>query len=183
MAGQHAPHFSKPDQVEPVSTEPAAFEALIRRHDPELRSLALRIVGPSSLDDVLQDAYLKAYRAIPAFEPRNGSVRGWLFRIVYTTSIDSLRRRRPTVQLDEANERDVEIRTPEDAAVERGELEAVLASLPIEDRAAIVLVDGLGFDYAAAAQILGIPVGTVGSRLHRGRAEIRRTLALGPKED
>lgn len=162
----------------PIPTQADAFVELLRQHDERLRRLAARLlVGrPDLVDDVLQDAYASAYRALPRFRG-DADVGTWLYRITYNACVDELRRarRRPEpVDLEllgdqPASEPDVATR-----AVTRDLAVRALASLPLDQRAAVVLIDGDGFDVATAAAILGVPRGTVASRVSRGRAHIRR---------
>jgi RNA polymerase sigma-70 factor, ECF subfamily len=162
-----------------VDDDSRAFEELIRRYDRDLRILATRIVGWTATDDVLQEAYLKAYRASTSFRRKPGSVRGWLFRIVYSCSIDWLRRsRRHTSARSVPSPADIEARAPapDELVAGRDEVERALAALPVEERAAVILVDGLGFDYASASEILEVPNGTLASRLHRARQFVRNVI-------
>jgi RNA polymerase sigma-70 factor, ECF subfamily len=161
------------------------FESLVRSRHGDLRRFAHRLVGdPDRAEDALQDAYLKAYRALPRFSQANGgSETGWLFQIVYRTCVDHLRRiRRDRRSLaHELKEPVGDVTGPENAAIARASLSAALAGLSAEGRAAVLLVDGQGFDYEAAATILGIPRGTVASRLSVARSALR--LALGDTDD
>lgn len=155
-----------------------AFVAIMRHYDRRLRLIAFRLLrDPDLMDDALQDVAIKAFRALPGF--RGQSALGtWLYRITYTTCLDYLRRAHP-VELyppDELPEpRDVVPDTC-DTLAERDQLERKLASLTPEQRLAVLLVDQEGFDYRAAGEILGIPAGTVGSRLAVARATLRRSL-------
>jgi RNA polymerase sigma-70 factor, ECF subfamily len=158
--------------------EPAAFVALIERHDHSLRRLAFRLLGDRDrMDDALQEAYVKAFRALPRFRARSATST-WLYRIVYNACIDELRRAeaRTTVPLDlaagAADRRDLA-----DALAGRSALADALAALPQEQRAAVLLVDAEGFDYRAAAEVLGVEVGTVASRLSRARSALRAALS------
>lgn len=157
--------------------DPEAFEAVIRAHDPAFRMLAARLVGDIRTDDILQEAYLRAFRAIGRHRGPTGSVPAWLWRIVYHTCIDELRRvrREPTQSLDDGIE--LAGPGPEEVATDRARLTAALAGLTSEQRAAVVLVDALGFDYSEASSILGIRRGTVASRLSQARAALRRVLS------
>jgi RNA polymerase sigma-70 factor (ECF subfamily) len=152
-----------------------AFERLVRHYDAGLRALAFRLLGDRTrMDDALQEAYVKAYRALPGF--RGGSSVGtWLYRIAYNACLDELKRTRAVVELDSVRERAGGVDLAETSALRR-ELAEALAGLPPEDRAAVLLVDAQGFDYRAAAEVLGVPEGTVASRLNRARAALRRTL-------
>jgi RNA polymerase sigma-70 factor (ECF subfamily) len=167
-----------------VGTEPGAaelFAQLVAEHDRALRMLAFRLVEDrDAMDDVLQEAYVKAFRALPRF--RGDAAAGtWLYRIVYNACIDHLRRTRRSVErpLDEA----VSLTAPDpgESTSRREGLAAALAALAPDQRAAVLLVDAEGFDYPAAAQVLGVPVGTVASRLSRARASLRRALSAEPK--
>ncbi len=153
----------------------SAFAALLRRHDDHMRALAWSVLRDrTAMDDVLQDAYLKAHRNLDRFRGES-RFSTWLHRIVYRSCLDHLRRRRPAVALDEAadppatssGEADVDIRM----SVERA-----LAALDPETAAALVLVDRDGCTYEEAGEVLGIPAGTVASRLHRGRRSLRAVL-------
>jgi RNA polymerase sigma-70 factor (ECF subfamily) len=154
-----------------------AFTALVRHYDDGLRTLAFRLLGDRTrMDDALQEAYVKAYRALPRF--RGDSSPGtWLYRIAYNACLDELRRTRDVVDLDAVRERAGHGGDTVEAISNREALACALAELPREDRAALLLVDAAGFDYRAAAEVLGIPEGTVGSRLNRARAALRRALA------
>jgi RNA polymerase sigma-70 factor, ECF subfamily len=156
-----------------------AFAMLIRHYDPTLRSLAYRLLGDRyRMEDALQETYMKAFRALPSF--RGDSKLGtWLYRITYNVCLDELQRSARTayVSLAEIPE-PVETGPPADEVVaKRYALFAGLGALTSYDRAALLLVDRDGFDYQAAGQVLGIPAGTVASRLNRARASLRRTLA------
>jgi RNA polymerase sigma-70 factor (ECF subfamily) len=154
-----------------------AFTQIVRWYDERLRALAFRLLcDRDRMDDVLQDAYVKAYRALPRFKG-NAALGTWLYRITYNACMDELRRRpRAPAALDEATERPSLQRDPGDVAVERSALAAALRALPLDQQAAVLLVDADGFDYAQAAEILGVRAGTVASRLSRARAVLRRAL-------
>ncbi len=160
-------------------TDPDDFISMIRQYDRPLRSLVFRLMGDRDvMDDVLQDVYLRAYRALPSF--RGEATAGtWLYRIAYNVCIDELRRgqRRPGVRLDDVAEEADPASDPSDLAALRGDVAEALAQLPVDQRAAVILVDAHGFDYVRAGEILGVPAGTVGSRVSRARATLR--LALG----
>ena len=156
-----------------------AFVAIMRHYDRRLRLIAFRLLrDPDLMDDALQDVAIKAFRALPGF--RGQSALGtWLYRITYTTCLDYLRRAHP-VELfpsDRLPESRDFVPDTSDTVGERDELERRLARLTPEQRLAVFLVDQEGFDYKAAGEILGIPAGTIGSRLAVARATLRRTLA------
>lgn len=154
-----------------------AFGLLLRRHDSAMRRLAFRLLADATaMDDVLQDAYLRAFRALSGF--RQGAQFGsWLYRITYNACIDELRRarRRPLAMAD-TPERATARPGPERAVTATELVRSALAALPADQRVAVVLVDGEGFDSRSAARILGVPVGTVASRLSRARGQLRRMM-------
>jgi RNA polymerase sigma-70 factor (ECF subfamily) len=128
------------------------------------------------MEDALQEAYIKAFRALGSYRA-DAEFGSWLYRITYNACLDELRsaRRRP---LGRPTVDDVESFAPgpERAVTTADALRTALAALPLEQRAAVVLVDGEGFDNQAAARLLGVAPGTVASRLSRARAALRRAL-------
>lgn len=160
-----------------MGNDETTFTALIREHDEGLRGLAYRLLGDRSrMDDAMQEAYISAYRALPRFRGE-ASLRTWLYRIVYNACLDELRHERSVVPIDNVRTLPGRGADPVESLSVRESLAAALAALPEEDRAAVLLVDGAGFDYRSAAEVLGIPEGTVGSRLNRARADLRSALA------
>ena len=157
-----------------------AFVQLISLHDRALRALAYRLLGdPRRMGDALQEAYLKAFRSLRGFEGRS-AFGSWLYRIVYNVCMDQLRRRRSdgrSFSIGEADGIPDPMPDPGDVVAQRLDLAAALASLPLELRATVLLVDAEGMDYQTAAEVLGIPVGTVRSRLVRARGLLRRALS------
>jgi RNA polymerase sigma-70 factor, ECF subfamily len=149
------------------------FAALVAEYDRDLRRLAFRVLGDRhAMDDALQDAYVKAFRALPRFRG-DSSPRTWLYRIAYNACVDHLRRQRTHAQLGET----AAAPDPSDAAAGRAALAAAFASLPVDQRVAVLLVDVQGFGYPEAASVLDVRVGTVASRLSRGRKALRAALA------
>lgn len=157
----------------------AAFSTLLRRHDDQMRALAWSILRDrSAMDDALQDAYLKAYRNLDRFRGES-RFSTWLHRIVYRTCLDHIRRNRHDVPLGD----DVEVLVTGGTQREvddRLTVERALAGLDPETAAALVLVDRDGHSYEEAGAVLGIPPGTVASRLHRGRRALRAALDPNP---
>ena len=162
-----------------------AFMQLVERFDRSARVLAFRLLGRAeAIDDVLQDAYVRAYRGLRRF--RGGSsFETWLYRIVYNACLDLLRRegRHRAASLDAAG-RDLagtasDVPEPGRVASQRADLARALDGLPLDQRAAVLLVDVEGFDYAAAAEVIGVAPGTVASRLSRARAALRLALHEG----
>ena len=165
----------------PPPADPDAFLALVRSHDRPLRALVYRLVGDRDvMDDVLQETYLRAYRGRAAFRGEAG-IGTWLHRIAYNAAMDELRRRgraRTVTLADEHDSASAAI-APDELVALRGDLAAALDLLPVEQRAAVLLVDAEGLDYVAAAHVLGVAPGTVGSRVSRGRAALRLVLSSG----
>jgi RNA polymerase sigma-70 factor (ECF subfamily) len=160
-----------------------AFAEVIRHCDPGLRALAFRLLGDRDrMEDALQEAYVKAFRALPRFRG-NSKLGTWLYRIVYNACLDELERSRRVIHLPLAEVAD----PPETRAsvaetvANRRELAEALSALPPEDRAAVLLVDAQSFDYREAGAVLGVPEGTIASRLNRARAALRRALDERPE--
>jgi RNA polymerase sigma-70 factor (ECF subfamily) len=155
-----------------------AFAEILRMHDRQLRLLAYRLLGDrDEMEDALQDAAIKAYRALPGFKGRSG-VGTWLYRILYNTCLDSLRRRPGPLEQPaplEAWAVDLD-RDPLDGLVAWESLDAALRALPADQRVALILVDQEGYDYRTAGEIIGVPAGTVSSRVSTARATVRRLL-------
>ena len=172
-----------PDTATPVrSGERRAFEAVVREHDSRLRALAYKLLAGDRdrMDDALQEAYVKAYRSYDRFRG-DADVGTWLHRIVYNACIDELRRgrRRPEpVELGDAPRQVASTAPgPERTATTADAVLRGLAMLPDDQRIAVVLVDGEGVDNLTASRLLGVPPGTVASRLSRARATLRTILA------
>lgn len=160
-----------------------AFTAIVRHYDRRLRLLAFHLLGdPDLTDDVLQDVYLKAFRGLASFKGHS-SLGTWLTRITYTTAIDLCRKRTRLVLLDtvECEDSNTTLDTLETLAA-NALVSQVLRSLPIEQRAVVVLVGVQGLEYRQAAEILGIPPGTVASRLTSARQRLRAVLRPGNQE-
>ncbi|GAB2689082.1 RNA polymerase sigma factor SigM [Kitasatospora kifunensis] len=178
-----------------VAGDQAAFGQLVHRHRDRLWAIAVRTLGDrEEAADALQDALISALRAAHTFQGRS-AVTTWLHRIVVNACLDRVRRAgsRRTGSLDEEPGR-LDTLVPAAEATDslvlrhelRRELGAALAELPAEQRAALVLVDMQGYPVAEAAELLGVPVGTVKSRCARGRARLLplvRHLRAGAEPD
>jgi RNA polymerase sigma-70 factor, ECF subfamily len=155
-----------------VAGDAEAFAELVRRHRDRLWAVALRTMADrEEAADAVQEALLSAYRRAGTFRGES-AVTTWLHRIVVNACLDRLRRRsaRPTSPIGEL---DPPARTDEPAAAElRIDVARALAELSEGQRLALVLVDMQGMPVAEAAQILGVPEGTVKSRCARGRAAL-----------
>ena len=145
-------------------------------------SVAYRLAGnQSDAEDVVQEALLRVKRGLENYTP--GSLHGWLARIVTNVFLDETRRRkrRPQTHLPDDPDR-VLVGAPaadEALAMESlpDHLQAAIASLPEDFRTAVVLCDVAGLSYAEIAEQSGVPVGTVRSRVHRGRLRLREVLS------
>jgi len=164
-----------------------AFNKLVVHYQSLAYNVAYRVLGNGdAAADATQDAFLSAYRAIPRF--RGGSFRAWLLRIVTNACYDQLRvqKRRPTISLDEGSGLDWQESSQDpgerpEAYVERQELGQIIQrgfdTLPPTQRVVVVLADIQGLHYSEIAATVGISLGTVKSRLNRGRRRLRDFLA------
>lgn len=157
------------------------WEEIARDEGRFIYTVAYRLTGSASdADDLVQEVLLRVQRGLASYTP--GNLRGWLSRITTNAFLDSVRRskRRPTSALPD----DVDLVLPASAAADVDsasqrlpeELQEALLQLPAEFRAAVVLSDVVGFAYQDVADALSVPVGTVRSRIHRGRSRLREIL-------
>lgn len=167
-----------------------AFNRLVLAYQDMVYTHAYRIMGEvSAAEDATQEAMISAYKNLSSF--RGGSFKAWLLRIVTNSCYDELRRRkrRPTTPLEPLDADSEEIESPRwiadpgespDEAAERVELgqaiQDCLNDLPDDFRMVVVLVDVQEMDYQEAANIAGLPLGTVKSRLARARTRLRECL-------
>jgi RNA polymerase sigma-70 factor (ECF subfamily) len=165
-----------------------AFEQLALDVERPLYRHAARMLGHDDAEDVVQDALLAAWKSMASFE--GTSFRAWVFRIVTNRALDRLRsrKRRPELPLDPPAEDDDAVGWAEpaapgaelaDLAADREALRVVeeaLATLPEEQRAVLLLRDVEGFAYEEIATITSTEIGTVKSRIHRGRLAVRNIL-------
>ncbi len=170
--------------------DPTRFEEDALVFADALFGAAIRMTGnQADAEDLLQETYLKAYRAYDRFQAGT-NLRAWLFRILTNTYISSYRSRQRGPQFTDVD--DVEdlylykrltasgmSRSAEDAALERltaPEVLAALDALPEQFRIAVLLSDVEQFSYQEIAEITDVPIGTVMSRIHRGRKALQKTL-------
>ncbi|MFC5744957.1 RNA polymerase sigma factor SigM [Actinomadura rugatobispora] len=157
--------------------DPHAFATLVQRHRDRMWAVALRTLGdPEEAADALQDACLSAFRAAGRFRG-DAAVTTWLHRIVVNACLDRIRRKsvRPATPMgDDATFDAVAPKMPDptDAHGVSLDVHSALAKLPFEQRAALVLVDMMGYSVDDAAQVLEVPPGTIKSRCARGRARL-----------
>ncbi len=161
-----------------------ALDRLLRDHQPRIHAVCRRITGnDADALDATQDALIAVVRGLPRFDGRS-RFSTWVYRIATNSCLDELRRRRrrPVVGLPEHD--GVPIALPDhrgspvaDRVVDGLAVDAALAALPEDFRAAVVLRDICELDYAEIAEVLEIPAGTVRSRIARGRAQLASQLA------
>jgi RNA polymerase sigma-70 factor, ECF subfamily len=176
--------------TETLSGRQSAFGELVRRYQDRLFNAVLRLTGhPDDALDAVQDAFVNAYQSLGSFKG-DAEFYTWLYRIAFNTAISQKRRKRALVSLETGRngEPAIDPHDPSDetrpgAALERSEDEAVLhaglARLSAEHRTVLVLKDIEGMKYEQIAEVLGVPIGTIRSRLHRARMELRELLVPG----
>jgi RNA polymerase sigma-70 factor (ECF subfamily) len=163
-----------------------AFGELVSRYQARLYNAAMRLVdNPEDAADVVQDSFLNAFQALHTFKG-DAEFFTWLYRIAFNTAISLKRKRRAAVSLDGSGpEAGLEPDDPSEyikpgAALERNEeerqLQEAMNRLSHEHREVIVLKEIEGLKYEDIAEILGVPIGTIRSRLHRARLELRELL-------
>ena len=156
-----------------------AFSQLVRRHREGVVNVVYRMCGDANLaDDAAQDAFIRAWQHLPGYRPRS-PFRNWLYRIAINVARDTLRREREMVSLDSVPLANSE-QGPEAAVVgkERGDrVRQAVLSLPPASRAVLVLREYEDLPYREIADTLGIPMGTVMSRLNYARNRLRESLA------
>jgi len=167
----------------PGLSGPHDWAAIVAEHSGRVYRLAYRLTGNrQDAEDLTQDVFVRVFRSLETFEP--GNFAGWLHRITTNLFLDRARRA-SRIRMDgfaEGAENQIlgsEI-LPEEAVHDAGfdpDIEAALASLPEKFRVAVVLCDIEGLSYDEIADVLGVKVGTVRSRIHRGRTQLREALA------
>ncbi|HXH23330.1 MAG TPA: sigma-70 family RNA polymerase sigma factor [Dehalococcoidia bacterium] len=168
----------------------AAFNALVEEHQAIVYNVCLRMLGsPAAAEDAAQEAFISAWRNLGSL--RGDQFRAWLLRIAANACRDELRRRsrRPAASLQAAFEEGMaEPADPEPApetsllsAELRGQVQEALLLLPEDQRLAVVLCDLQGLEYDEIARVTGTNIGTVKSRLSRGRARLRALLLAKPE--
>lgn len=177
-------------QARTAESDRQLFAQLVQEHEKYLYNIAYRLCGNrEEARDLVQEALVRAYRAFRSFQPGT-SFKSWLYRIVSNLYVDSLRKKSKYREesLDEPltfEEGEVQKALPDQSAdpsqlIEEnafvGEVQKALEQLPIEYRLAVILCDVQGFSYEEIAQIMDCSIGTVRSRIHRGRKALRQNL-------
>jgi RNA polymerase sigma-70 factor, ECF subfamily len=159
----------------------AAVESLLRRHHDRIWGLCRKLTGNAAdADDATQEALIAIVRGLPRFDGR-AAFGTWAYRVATNACLDELRRRRrrPFTSIDGMHDpvRPGDVAEQATAAVD---VDAALSSLPLDQRAPIVLRDLCGLDYAEIGEVLSIPPGTVRSRIARGRSALAARLDPSP---
>ncbi|MCC6442908.1 MAG: sigma-70 family RNA polymerase sigma factor [Armatimonadetes bacterium] len=174
-----------------LKQDKGVFDELVRRHYKQLYNVAYRLTGNAAdAEDLMQEAFLKAYQAFDRYRA-DRPFEHWMYRILTNAHIDNVRKRpkvviEPLDKLISTREGDVqreipdESHDPEQAAIAselESEIQHALKKLPEDFRKAIVLCDIEGLSYEEIADILGCSIGTVRSRIHRGRKQLQKSLS------
>jgi RNA polymerase sigma-70 factor, ECF subfamily len=188
---------SSPRQLATDARDRVRFEEEALQLSDQVYQVARRLAGSrEEAEDLVQETYARAFRAWRSFEPGT-NLRAWLFRILTNLNIDRGRRIQRTPDTQPLEENDYflynkleesvgEANVDERRVVERlsqNDAVSALAELPHDFRDVVLLVDLADFTYSDAAQILDIPIGTVMSRLHRGRRILKQALAESAVEE
>jgi RNA polymerase sigma-70 factor, ECF subfamily len=165
-----------------------AYGVLVRRYQDRLYPTVLRLTGcAEDAQDLLQETFLRAYQKLGRFHGES-SFYTWIYRIAVNIALSGRRKRRPTARLDErssgepssptADPRETDPSLPVERAERDRIIQDALNSLAPDHRAVVVLKEFDGLHYEEIGAILGIPVGTVRSRLHRARCDLRAKLRV-----
>ena len=167
------------------SGDRAALDQLLRRHYDKIYAVCRRVTGNASdADDACQEALLKISRSLPRFDGRSAFTT-WAYRIATNASLDELRKRkrRPALHSVRDGSEAPEVIDPiaakrVEAVADRVALDEALAELSDDFRSAVILRDVADLDYSEIAEVLGVPIGTVTSRIARGRSTMADRLRL-----
>lgn len=169
--------------VEP-GWQPPSWDELVHEHSRRVYRWAYRLTGdPHDAEDLTQDVFVRVFRSLSSYSP--GSFEGWLHRITTNLFLDGVRRRsrQRTVPLLDDDAAEVlgdrgadPAQRHADAALDP-DVQAALDALPEDFRRVVLLADVEGLSYTEIADVVGIKMGTVRSRLHRGRQQMRDSLA------
>jgi RNA polymerase sigma-70 factor (ECF subfamily) len=178
------PGNSGQDGQQPVPEwELPSWEEIVRTHSARVYRLAYRLTGNQhDAEDLTQEVFVRVFRSLATYTP--GTFEGWLHRITTNLFLDAARRRQ-RIRFeglgDEATQRlpgsELSPAQAWDDTHLDGDIQAALQALPPDYRAAVVLCDIEGFSYEEIAATMGVKLGTVRSRIHRGRAQLRAALA------
>jgi len=168
-----------PDETAAPEWTPPSWDELVRQHSARVYRLAYRLTGNMhDAEDLTQEVFVRVFRSLPSYTP--GTFEGWLHRITTNLFLD-MARRRQRIRFEGLGDQAVGLLrdgepTPAQAFDARHLDTDVLEALAPEYRAAVVLCDIEGLSYEEIAATLGVKLGTVRSRIHRGRAQLRTAL-------
>ena len=184
--------------VEPVAAShsedadwtPPTWDEIVQEHSARVYRLAYRLTGNvHDAEDLTHDVFIRVFRSLHTYRP--GTFEGWLHRITTNVFLDKMRRKQ-RIRFDALTDEwaarlPSRAPSPEQVYAEThldGDIQAALNALPPNFRAAVVLCDIEGLTYEEVAEVLDIKLGTVRSRIHRGRAQLRSALAhRAPRQD
>ena len=180
---EHPGHPGHPEHPGHPSAGLPSWEQVVEEHSDRVYRLAYRLTGDRhDAEDLTQEVFVRVFRSLHTYSP--GTFEGWLHRITTNLFLDQARRKQ-RIRFDAlSDERAARLASsspaPEAAYADQrfdDDIERALATLPPDFRAAVVLCDVEGLSYEEIAQILDAKLGTVRSRIHRGRAMLRSALA------
>jgi RNA polymerase sigma factor (sigma-70 family) len=178
-----ATHAAQPERnAQEAQWNLPTWEDIVRMHSARVYRLAYRLTGnPHDAEDLTQEVFVRVFRSLSSYTP--GTFEGWLHRITTNLFLDSARRRQRIRFEGLADEMTHRLAGSEPTPAQAfddshldDDVQAALKALPPEYRAAVVLCDIEGFSYEEIAATLGVKLGTVRSRIHRGRAQLRSAL-------
>ncbi len=166
-----------------TETVTPSWDEIVAEHSARVYRLAFRLTGNrQDAEDLTQDVFVRVFRSLDKYEP--GNFNGWIHRITTNLFLDKVRRSsriRMDGFTDGAEDRlEGSELLPEDAVHDAGfdaDIESALSSISEEFRVAVVLCDVEGLSYEEIADVLGVKIGTVRSRIHRGRTQLRAALS------
>ena len=172
-----------PTAEQAVGWAPPSWDEIVRTHADRVYRLAFRLSGnKADAEDLTQETFVRVFRSLSSYQP--GTFEGWLHRITTNLFLDMVRRRariRFDALPDDAGDRLASGEAGPELAYDQNNLDpdvqGALDALPPDFRAAVVLCDLEGLSYEEIAAVLGIKIGTVRSRIHRGRSALRASLA------
>jgi len=168
-----------------AQSDPGAFEALYDRYSGPVYSLAAGILRDAVLaQEVAQDVFLAIWRGAREFDARRGSARAWILSVAHHKSVDVIRRSRRnlTVPLSDTITGEADVIEAAQARVDAGHVRQALQALSVEQRAAIVLAYYGGYTQREIAQRLGVPLGTIKTRMRDGLLRLRTVLPTPARE-
>jgi RNA polymerase sigma-70 factor (ECF subfamily) len=160
-----------------------AFGTLMERHERRVYNLAYRMMGNAEdARDATQDAFVSCFRHLSAFRG-DSAFSTWLHRIAVNACYDALRKRRDTTSLEERPVEAAPVPDPSDQTVFHIDIQRALVAVPVDFRVVLVMHEIQDMPIDDIAAILEVPVGTVKSRLHRGRVALGRILSTSPPRE